>query len=350
MLRLVFNKLYLGFIFLILISCTAEQEDTLLQLRGKTMGTTYSILYRDSLARDFSSQIDSLLKAYNQEVSTYIPDSRISQLNKSEDGILVSGDDPTSSNHFLRNFKLAKQVYKDTEGWFNPAVMPLVNYWGFGYTEKKAVAIADSMLVDSLLTLANFDAFSLMEQRGGTLVVKKQAAQQLDFSAIAKGDGVDVLGRFLESQGIQHYMAEIGGEVRARGYQQDTLGWLLGINVPKSEASIRAMQTKVALINMSLATSGNYRNFHEVNGVKYAHTINPHTGYPEQNRLLSVSVFAKDCALADALATGCMAMGLEKAWQLINNLKGVEAYFIFSDKEGNLEVKFTDQVGSWLRD
>lgn len=320
----------------------------MLQLKGKTMGTTYSLLYRDSLERDFSFAIDSLLKAYNQEVSTYIPSSNISQFNQSEKGITLLRID-LREGHFERNFKLAKDIYEQTDGWFNPAVMPLVNYWGFGYTEKKAVEQADSSVVDSLLTLVDFNSFGLKNQRAGAFIRKSNPKQQLDFSAIAKGDGVDEIGRFLEEQGLQHYMVEIGGEVRARGYQQDSLGWLVGINTPKTEASTKAMQAKVALNNMSLATSGNYRNFHEVNGVKYAHTINPKTGYPEQNRLLSVSVFAKDCARADALATGCMAMGLEKALKTIEQLDGVEAYFIYSDEAGALQVKMTPKVQDYLR-
>jgi thiamine biosynthesis lipoprotein len=345
-----FNKLLLLLLFsLIFTACSTsvkEVEIPMLKLRGKTMGTTYSVLYRDSLERDFSGAIDSLLKAYNQEVSTYIKDSKISELNQAKAELSLSKE---LSKHLFRNFKLAKQVHQQTEGWFNPAVMPLVNYWGFGYSEKKAVEQVDSALIDTLVSLVNFNDFQLQESEGNYIFSKAKAKQQLDFSAIAKGDGVDEIGRFLEQQGLRDYMVEIGGEVRARGFQQDSLGWLVGINTPKAEASTTAMQAKVALDNMSLATSGNYRNFHEVNGVKYAHTINPHTGYPEQNRLLSVSVFAKDCALADALATGCMAMGLDKAWKTIENIEGVEAYFIYSDEAGALQVKMTPKVEDYLR-
>ena len=228
--------------------------------------------------------------------------------------------------------------------------MPLVNYWGFGYTEKKAVVKADSILIDSLKRLANFEAFSILIKGDQYHIQKPDAAGQLDFSAIAKGDGVDQIGLFLEAKGIKDYMVEIGGELRARGYQQDSLGWLIGINIPKTEASINSMQAKVALHKMSLATSGNYRNFHEVNGIKYAHTINPHTGYPEKNRLLSASVFAEDCASADALATACMGMGLEKAWKLVNELENVEAYFIYSEEDGSLGIKLTEVVKQWLRE
>lgn len=339
------------FASLLFAACNLAVEEEgvpILQLRGETMGTTYSVLYRDSFERDFSTSIDSLLKAYNQEVSTYIPKSNISQFNQSENGISALNME-LRKGHFVRNFELAKQIYQQTDGWFNPAVMPLVNYWGFGYTEKKAVEKADSLVVDSLLALADFNSFGLENQRAGAFISKSNPKQQLDFSAIAKGDGVDEIGRFLEQQGLGNYMVEIGGEVRARGYQQDSLGWLVGINTPKTEASTTAMQAKVALNNMSLATSGNYRNFHEVNGVKYAHTINPKTGYPEQNRLLSVSVFAKNCAQADALATGCMAMGLKKALKIIEELDGVEAYFIYSDETGALQVKMTPKVQDYLR-
>lgn len=337
-------------LFLILLAACQNEVATpnkiaITKLHGKTMGTTYSITYQDSLEQDFQGAIDSLLKAINQEVSTYIKDSKISIFNSSSELVLEQ-----NSTHFIRNFERAKQIYTQSNGWFNPTVMPLVNYWGFGYTEKRAVADVDSAVVDSLVQLVVFDSVRLIQNEKNWLVQKTNPAIQLDFSAIAKGDAVDVVGLFLEQKGIVSYVVEIGGEVRARGKTLKGYAWRAGINVPSEDAATNSLQAALELDNRSLATSGNYRNFHEINGQKYAHTINPQTGYPEKNRLLSASVVAPDCATADAFATAFMAMGLDKAWELVNELPEIEAYFIYSDETGDFQTKYTEGLAAFLLD
>ncbi|MCP4439552.1 MAG: FAD:protein FMN transferase [Aureispira sp.] len=315
------------------------------KLHGKTMGTTYSITYRDSLGQDFKPEVNSLLQAINQEVSTYIKDSKISVFNTSETLELEK-----TTEHFVRNFNRAKEIYQKSNGWFNPTVMPLVNYWGFGYTEKRAVEDVDSSIVDSLVQLVVFDSIQLSDAGEKWLVQKTNAAIQLDFSAIAKGDAVDAIGLLLEKKGIVSYVVEIGGEVRARGKTPKGYPWRAGINVPSEDAALNELQAAIELKQKSLATSGNYRNFHEVNGQKYAHTINPQTGYPEKNRLLSASVIAENCATADAFATAFMAMGLDKAWVLVNQLPEVEAYFIYSDENGAFQTKHSEGLNEALLD
>lgn len=336
-------------------ACTRDGSRNAGYLRasGETMGTTYHIAYRDSLRRDFKGQLDSLFAAFNDEVSTYIPSSSISQFNQSVEAfdMGMSMEEasglpiPAEGNHFAANYAASLLYYHSSAGAFDPTVMPLVNYWGFGYTEKKPVEEADPAVVDSLRALVGMDTVLRYE---GRMLSKTSPGVQLDFSAIAKGYGVDLAGVFLEKQGISDYLVEIGGEVRARGVNDKGLAWSIGINTPDPGAGVGDFQVAVRLDNRSLATSGNYRNFYEVDGRKYAHTINPWTGYPQQSALLSASVFAPTCTEADALATACMVMGLEKAFKFIQSQNHLEAYFIFGNEDGGMEVKYTPGLKNYL--
>ncbi|WP_052597879.1 FAD:protein FMN transferase [Aureispira sp. CCB-QB1] len=328
---------------------TSEQESKLKkeQFVGETMGTTLSIAYLDSTGMDFSQQLSDLLIDINNAVSTYIKTSEISILNHEKDSLYVAQD-----GHFARNYALAQQIYQQSDGWFNPTVMPLVNYWGFGYKEKKMVAQTDSSTIKNLLSLVQFDSIKVQKAATNQLLFTKNIdGLELDFSAIAKGDAVDQVGLLLESLGIDNYFVEIGGEVRARGTTISGFPWRTGIRSPRENSSTKELQVAVQLDDLSLATSGNYENYYEDKntGMKYAHTINPKTGYPEKNQLLSASVFASNCATADAFATAFMVMGLEKAFELANELPELEAYFIYSDTNGNLQVKYTSKVEDFMQ-
>lgn len=326
-------------------SSSSEKKLKKEQFIGETMGTTLSIAYLDSTGIDFSTELSDLLIEINNSVSTYIKTSEISTFNHEKDSLLVS-----SKGHFARNYTLAKQIYQQTEGWFNPSVMPLVNYWGFGYTEKKMVEQSDSLAIKNLLALVQFDSIKVQEAESSQLLFTKTIkGLELDFSAIAKGDAVDQVGLFLEHLGIHNYFVEIGGEVRARGTTMNGFNWRTGIRSPK-ENSAKELQVAVQLPNLSLATSGNYENYYEdkKTGMKYAHTINPKTGYPEKNQLLSASVFAPNCSTADAFATAFMAMGLDKAFALASALPELEAYFIYSAEDGTLKVKHTPEVSRFM--
>ncbi|HKK79092.1 MAG TPA: FAD:protein FMN transferase, partial [Phaeodactylibacter sp.] len=290
-------------------------------VEGETMGTYYRITYKDRTGEDLKPTFDSVLKALNLEVSTYIPQSTISRFNAA-DSVFdlhthpVRGDDVHYDNtHFLNNYRKSVEVAQETKGYFDPTVMPLVNYWGFGYTEKKMEKV-DSSTVDSLLQFVGLDKVELAIYEDNTWLRKALPGVKLDFSAIAKGYGVDLLGQVLEARDITDYLVDIGGETLAKGQSPRQTAWQLGISLPKEEASLRDLQTTVPLQNQALATSGNYRNFYEVDGVKYSHTINPKTGYPERNTLLSASVFAPDCTTADAYATAFMTLGTERAYAL----------------------------------
>jgi thiamine biosynthesis lipoprotein len=346
--RFLFLNILILFNLLIIYSCgSAENKNSkLIEFKGLTMGSGYSISYRDSLNRNFQPQIDSFLAVFDKEISTYRDDSRLSSFNHSDSGIFISRNEPL---HLVRNFQLSGLFHGSTAGWFNPTVMPLVNYWGFGKDGKKGIKNPDDKVIDSLKKICNFSFISINETPEGFWLKKNNPKTQIVLNAIAPGDAADQIGKMLESAGIKDYMVEIGGEVRARGLQSATFGWMIGINTPVEGAAINDLQIVVELNNKSLATSGNYRNFIEVNGQKYVHTINPFTGYTEKNNLLSASIFVDDCAAADAIATACMAMGMEKAWSLVNSLNGVDAYFIYTDSEGKMQVKFTDAVGKWIK-
>lgn len=304
---------------------------------GKTMGSSYHIKYKAS--KSFQPQIDSLLENFNQSVSTYIPTSTISQFNDSGHVVM----DP----NFRTVFWSAYQIFADTKGAFNPTVMPLVNYWGFGY-DKKATEHIDSTVVDSLRKLVMFSGF--VEYNNYDPAIHDTIYEldcddfrfYLDFSAIAKGFGVDLVAELLESHGVTDYLVEIGGEVRVKGLNEKEKEWIIGIEKPE-EGSMEHDQFmgEVHLGSKAMATSGNYRNFKEIDGVKVSHTINPVTGYPERNDLLSVSVVANDCMTADAYATACMVLGSKNALEMLKYKKGIEAYFIYQNEKGEILTTFT---------
>lgn len=317
------------------------------QFAGETMGTTLSIVYLDSMDLDFSQELTQLLLDINQEVSTYIKDATISIFNQQQDSVCLY-----RKGHFYKNYQLARHIYEQSNGWFNPTVMPLVNYWGFGYTQKRMVRNTTKEHIDSLKALVNFDALRLLSHPSNDSVwlVKSLSAIELDMSACAKGYAVDQVGLLLEALGLEHYFVEIGGEVRARGYTLSGFPWRTGIRQPVEGSATNALQVAVNLENYSLATSGNYENFYvdSATGFKYAHTLNPHTGYPEKNELLSASVFALDCGTADGFATAFMAMGLDSAYQLAHRHPNLEAYFVYSTTDGTLKTRQTAGVAAFL--
>lgn len=301
-------------------------------LQGETMGTYYRVTYHDPQGRDFQPSLDSLLQAINAEVSTYIPTSTISRFNQAQGSFLPEGNHP----HFTANLVRSREIYALTDGAFDPTVMPLVNYWGFGYTPKRPVTRVDSLTVDSLLALVGFSAVLGLDSTDQTTLRKPHPGVQLDFSAIAKGYAVDLLGDFLAERGLKDILVDIGGEARAWGKSPRGEAWLLGVNIPDEQADLKALYTSLPLRDQAMATSGNYRNLYTVDGVSYSHTIHPRTGFPERNNLLSATVLASDCMTADALATACMVLGLDGARDLILAIPGAEALLIFGAPDGSM--------------
>lgn len=311
------------------------------RIQGETMGTYYRVTYIGNEKEALKASIDSLLVALNDEVSTYIPSSTISRFNY---GDLATMDKASlqAAPHFLANLERAQEIAAITGGYFNITIMPMVNYWGFGYTSKKPISAVDSLKVDSLMQFVGSDKYTFEQTAGQLQLSKSTPGTQIDFSAIAKGYGVDLIGEYLLDQGIKNYLVDIGGESVAHGDKgSPDLPWRVGINTPREDAALNEIEIAVPLVNKAIATSGNYRNFYEVDGQKYSHTINPFTGYPERSNLLSASIIADDCTTADAYATACMVMGLEKAFKLIDSLPDIAGYFIYSDEKGNLQSRAT---------
>jgi len=296
------------------------------------MGTYYAVTFRDSSTTITKPKIDSILIALNNEVSTYIASSAISGYNQSTDPIVTIGSDQT---HFWTNYRLSKEIYTQSEGFFNPQIMPLVNFWGFGYTKKDTTK--DVAVIPRLVSAVQ----SLQEAKSNG-ITKSDPLVKLDFSAVAKGYGVDLLVHTLALEGVTDYLVDIGGESRGKGVNKNGNIWTVGIQNPKEGASINDVKSAIQLNNSAIATSGNYRNFYEENGKKFVHTINPFTGFSERSNLLSASVLvtqsAFPCATADGWATAFMTMGVEKAIKKASEIEYLDAYFIYIDSSTN-EVK-----------
>ena len=299
------------------------QNKQLQVIEGETMGTTYHIKYLGK--ENLKEVIDSLLKEVNLSMSTYIPESEISTFNK-------LGHLNFKSNYFYPVINKSKEIYNNTNGAFDPTIMPLVNAWGFGFDNASVI---DSLAIDSILTFVSFDHLSFDNKH----VISNKKGVMLDFSAIAKGYGVDVISNYLQSENINNHMVEIGGEVKCSGINQKEEVWNIGIDNPKFQEEGGDRLTKVIqLKNVALATSGNYRNFYtDENGIKRAHTINPKIGYPVEHSLLSASVKAKDCMSADGYATALMVLGVEKSKEVVMSVNDIEAFLIF-DNNGKLET------------
>ncbi|TVQ49873.1 MAG: FAD:protein FMN transferase [Saprospirales bacterium] len=337
--------LFLGLIFIlsgiIFFQACSEgaEEPAFFQLTGPTMGTSYSIVFEGMEEKpEIHTSVDSLLEVVNQELSTWIPESTISRFNQSETGILLDADLPP---YFLDNIQISDNCVQWTDGWFDPTVMPLVNYWGFGFAGREAPEQLDSNKVDSLLNYVGWKKIFIEERDEGVFVGKENSGVQLDFSAVAKGYGVDVLADFFEKKGISNYLIDIGGEVCVNGKGRHGNGWVLGVNSPDPTAPASEITMRFTLQSGCVATSGNYRNFREVEGQIIGHTLNPRTGFPEINRLLSVTIWYEDSAHADALATGALGMGFPAAMNMVENIDGAEAFFIFINEEGETEKTWT---------
>ena len=271
---------------------------------GMVFGTTYNITY----------QCDSNL--HNS-----IKKSVITAVNNNHD-IEVN-------DMFADVFLLAQKISDDTSGDFDITVAPLVNAWGFGF---KNGTQPTKYNIDSLKNIIGYKKVRLE----GRKVVKKDKRLMLDCSSIAKGYGSDVVARFLQKRGVKNYMVEIGGEIVTKGISPKRVPWKIGVTRPVDDSlSVsKELQSVINVTDKAMATSGNYRNFYYKNGKKYAHTIDPHTGYPVQHNILSATVIADNCATADAYATAFMVMGLEKAQKLLERHPELMAYFIYSDKDG----------------
>jgi thiamine biosynthesis lipoprotein len=318
--------------FSLLAGCAANQ--TYYEESGSVFHTLYKIKYQ--APQLLTEKIDAELQAFNLSLNPFNPGSVISKVNNNE---LVEVDD-----YFTDVFNKAQEVSIRSGGAFDPTVAPLINLWGFGFSRTDSVS---PQMVDSLKTFVGYHKIRLE----GKKVVKDDPRTILNFSAIAKGYACDVIARLLEAEGVTNYMVEIGGEVRMRGLNPNRECWRIGINKPEEDAAganTTLEDTLQPCKPCGLATSGDYRNFYIKDGVKYAHTIDPATGYPAGQNILSATVIADDCMTADAYATAFMVMGIEKAVETARSIPGIDYFFIYSDSAGNHLVSCSDGMLPWL--
>ena len=307
-----------------------QQRNTPFQKdEGMVFGTIYHITYQSDT--NYQKEIEAELQKVDNSLSPFNKTSIISRVNRNEK---VKVDEM-----FSEVFQLAEKISGDTDGAFDITVAPMVNAWGFGF---KTGTPPTRQTIDSLRAIVGFNTVSLQDG----YFIKKNPKTMLDCSAIAKGYGTDVVARFLKKKGVQNFMVEIGGEIVVNGNSEKLQPWRIGINKPTDDSlnTSQAIQDVVSVSNIAMATSGNYRNFYYKNGKKYAHTIDPKTGYPVQHNILSATVFAEDCATADAYATSFMVLGLDGAKKILEKHPELCAYLIYSDQKGNNQIWYSPSL------
>ena len=329
-----------------------NQTTNYLKVTGNAQGTTYSIIYSDSSNRNLKPQIDSLLARFDSSLSTYKPNSIISRFNNSDSGLVV---DPT----FIDMLSKSWIVYQISEGSFDPSINPLLSFWGFNKEKIENIDTINQSKLQSALSQKGFDKLALVHNGNevpiqeisylsfkGDLFLKKAFPEfQLNFNAIAQGFSVDLVAEFLTQMGCKNYMVEIGGEMKVKGKNVQNNLWRLGVDEPNENQTERKLKAVITIGEGALATSGNYRKFYIKNGKKYPHTIDPKSGYPVTHNLLSTTILAETCWMADGLATACMVNGLDWVKSLPEKVSGLNTYLIF-DEDGKF-VTYRSNEKSW---
>ncbi|NNK11285.1 MAG: FAD:protein FMN transferase [Flavobacteriaceae bacterium] len=326
-------KYLIGFFLVVclaIISCKEEQRWIKNTELGEALGTTYSIIYLSNDTLDLRPQIDSVFRVVNQSMSTYIPDSDISRINRGDTTVVVD-------EMFRDVMALSREVYQKTNGYFDPTVGVLVNAWGFGPRPGMEM---DSAQVNRLKTFVGMDKIVLTEENR---IRKKHSEIQLDFNAIAKGYAIDRLAVMLDQHTNGSYLVEVGGEIVTKGINSlKEQPWVVGIDDPQVEMG-RKLKITLNLQDEALASSGNYRKFRidSLTGQKYVHTIDPKTGFTRNSNVLAASVIAQNCALADAYATAFMTMELDSSIAFLEDEKDLDAYLIYLNSNGEEKEYFT---------
>jgi|JI6StandDraft_1071083.scaffolds.fasta_scaffold10369_3 thiamine biosynthesis lipoprotein len=311
------------------ISACQSKKNNLITINGEAQGTTWHISYLSEDTINHKEAIDSILKGIDLSLSTYVPASIISRINNNEPGISVD-------SYFIDVFNKSVEVSGKTGGLFDITVGPLVNAWGFGFSKKSNL---DSTRIDSILQLVNYKMLKL----DGNRLIKQKKEIQLDFNAIAQGYTVDVLASYLDKSGIDNYLVELGGELIAKG-KKNTESWKVGIDQPtQNTSSERKLEAIIELNNRALCTSGNYRKFYEEDGKRYSHILDPRTGYPARQNILSATVIANDAMTADAYATAFMVMGLERSNQFLEENKDLKLEVFIIYDENNSWKTYTSE-------
>ncbi len=334
------NLVFLLISFSILFSCNSDSKkkeyDTYFQESGEIFTTSYHIKY--AYSRSLKSEITDELNRFDHSLNPFKENSIISKVNNNEPVELDS--------FFINVFNKSIEISNKSDGYFDITISPLINAWGFGYKNMDSVT---PELIDSLRQFVGYDKISI---NSNNEVVKTDSRVHINTSAIAKGYSCDVVADLLESFGVEDYMIEIGGEISAKGVNEKGVCWRIGVDKPYDDALLiqHDLQTILSLCNKSMATSGNYRNYYIRDGKKYAHTIDPKTGYPSETDLLGATVIADDCMTADAYATAFVAMGIEKSIETAKGLEGVDYYFIFANDDGSFNTVYSDGFEEFFAD
>jgi len=326
----------------VFVSCRNDDspQQKYAKFQGKTMGTYYSLQCKPVVDQE---KIDSILVFVNSIFSTYIEDSTISEINRNSVSSKVGKVEDFAE--FIQVFQIAKEIHKSSKGSFDPTVKPLVDYWGFGKQKRKTDF--EQKKIDSLLQFVGFDKMTCPIADGRFVITKEDDRVELDFSAIAKGYGVDVVADYLDTQGVSDYIFDIGGETRTKGVNKKGELWTIGINKPEENSALGSYVLKVTPGRNSIASSGNYRSFYEVNGKKFNHTINPKSGMAVPSDLLAISVIHEKCVRADAIATACMSMGLNDAKNYILELNETEAVFFYQNT-GEILADYSENFKQYI--
>ncbi|MDG1729580.1 MAG: FAD:protein FMN transferase [Algibacter sp.] len=315
------RNLLVIYIICVFFSCKEEQKNT--KLTGTAFGTSYSIIYDSDV--NYETQFDSLFYVINKSMSTYQINSDISKLNRNESFEI--------DEHFIKVYDASKEVFGKTEGAFDPSIGNVVNAWKFG--AENTIEVIDSLKIDSLMQYVGYDK----TYRLNNTIIKSNPNVYIEFNAIAKGYGVDVVGEFLESQNINNYLVEIGGEIRVKGINFEKQSqWKVGLEEPNFDGG-QSILKAIVLNDEAMATSGTYRKFKiDENGNRYAHIIDTETGYPSKTNLLSISVIAEDCMTADAYATAFKAMGIEKVKKFLELHPELKVFLIFENQDKEIQT------------
>lgn len=327
------RKLLIAVSLFLLAFCSCRNKSVYSNIAGFAQGSTYSIVYenrRNADPGEYKQGIEKILASFDSSLSLYNDSSILCRINRNE---AVAVD-----SFFAEAFRKSAMISQLTGGAFDITVGPLVRAWGFTPGEHKPPT---SEKIDSLKMLVGMDKVSLVNGH----LIKKDPNIKLDFNAIAQGYSVDLVCRYFDKLGIKNYLVEIGGEVRAKGRKAGKL-WRIGIDKPVDDNMNPGenLEAIIRISDKSLSTSGNYRKFYIENGVKYSHEIDPKTGYPARNTLLSVSIIASDCASADGISTACMVMGKDKSIEFLASHPELDGYLIYSDEKGNFITWTTDNL------
>lgn len=298
---------------------------------GETQGTTFRIVYESE--KIYDGEIGKLLNDFDFVLSNYNDSSMISKINRNEDVVL--------NDIFVDFFYKSKYAYEKSNGYFDITVGPIINAWGFGKTEEFN---CDSASIDSLLHFVGMDKIRIENNR----IIKDNPNVFINSNAIAQGQSVDVVADFFEKHEVKNYLIEIGGELRAKGVNAQSKSWVIGIDKPVENMQSRDFQSVISLKNKALATSGNYRRFVIYKGKKYTHSINPKTGYPVKDKILSATIVADECSIADAYATACMVMGIDLAKEFVEKNKDIDAFLVYSGDEGGFKVYKTKGFDKYI--